>query len=297
MLRKKMVERYLVLKGLAGFGDRLMTLARALQLAAATQRTLVVDWSQDSWNHCIEQPKGFWHYFDLTGLPSGMSVLRGDAETYALLDRLSDEGVETLPRIFKNALRRSDFLLNRHVGRLFIDNELVQLSESAIAAATAPVVVYIAYCSGQLEGVLPYLQFKTADPHKHRYTIGVHFRNTDKVNALEPMLERVRGVWKPGRSIYLATDDALAIDVFQAEFGKDVHFTRPPPRPANGGGIHHASAAELAAVGTTKEELTHTMIRDVMRLRDSIVFVDCPNSLFSRIVTVLRSFRSKERIL
>lgn len=286
---EKMSERWLVLKGIAGFGDRLMTLARAMQLAAATGRTLVVDWSQDSWNHC-DPPKGFWHYFDLSGLPT--AVLRGDAETYALLDRLSSEGVATVPSVFQGTLRRTDWSLRRDIGRLYIGDVPVQLAESAILAAKEPVVVYLAYCSGRLEDVLPYMRFRTVDPHSAvRYTIGVHFRNTDKANALEPMLARVRAVWKAGRSIYLATDDAGAISAFQSEFGGDVHFTRPPPRPANGGGIHHASAEELAAVGLTKEELTHAMVRDVLRLRNSVIFLDCPNSLFSRIVSVLRSGR------
>lgn len=285
-----MSERWLVLKGLAGFGDRLMTLARALQLAAATGRTLLIDWSQDAWNHCVEAPKGFWHYFDLSGLPVGVSVVRGDTETYATLDRLNAEVV--LPPVFRGALRRTDYKLNRSTGRLCLDDTPVQLTESAILAATEPVVVYLAYCSGRLEDVLPYLRFRTVDPHGAvRYTIGVHFRNTDKANALGPMLDRVRVVWKPGRSIYLATDDETAIDAFRAEFGGDVHYTRPPPRPANGGGIHHASAEELAAVGLTKEDLTHAMVRDVLRLRNSVIFLDCPNSLFSRIITVLRSGR------
>ena len=76
--------RYLIVKGVAGFGDRLATLGRAIGLAMATGRTLVIDWSDASWNH--EQPaKGFWHYFDLVGLPASIQVVRGDAETSTLL--------------------------------------------------------------------------------------------------------------------------------------------------------------------------------------------------------------------
>jgi len=289
-MREKMLERWLVLKGIAGLGDRLMTLARAMQFAAATGRTLLIDWSHDSWNHSVEEPKGFWHYFDLVDLPASVNVVRGDAETYAILDRLSAAGAGVTPSVFRGALRRTDWELNRSVGRLFIGDEPVQLTDAAIVTSRESVVVYLAYCSGPLEGVLPHLRFRTVDPHGAvRYTIGVHFRNTDKSNDLTEMLERVQRVWRAGSGIYLATDDEAAIDVFCREFGGDVHYSRPPPRPASGGGIHHATAAELATVGLTKEDLTHAMIRDVMRLRDSVVFVGCPNSLFSAVVTGLRS--------
>ena len=149
-------------------------------------------------------------------------------------------------------------------------------------------MVYLAYCSGRLEDVLPYLLFKTPMTREAPAKIGVHFRNTDKANDLDAILLQVKRVWRPGYTIYLATDDQEAVSVFRDVFGADVRATNPPPRPANGGGIHHCSAAELAEVGITKEELTHDMIRDVLRLRDTTVFLDCPNSLFSRTVSVLR---------
>lgn len=279
--------RYLVLKGLAGFGDRLMTLGRALWLAAATGRTLVIDWSDASWNHDY-QPKGFWHYFDLTNLPAAIQVVRGDAETSALLSSLSPSGVTVLPRAYAGQLSRSDYLLDRSTGRLCLDGTPVQLAEQTILSATEDVVVYLAYCAGRLEDVLQYLVFKTPMTRETPAKIGVHFRNTDKGNDLDTMLTQVKRVWRPGYSIYLATDDIHAATEFLAVFGEDVRVSEPPPRPANGGGIHHCSMAELATVGLTKEELTHDMIRDVLRLRDTTVFLGCPNSLFSRIVTVLR---------
>lgn len=284
--------RYIVLKGLAGFGDRLMTLGRALWLAAATGRTLVIDWSDISWNH-DDPPKGFWHYFDLTNLPVAIRVVRGDAETTALMSSLSTAGVTVLPRTYSGQLRRSDYLLDRSTGRLCLDGAPVQLTEQAILTATEDVVVYLAYCSGRLEDVLQYLVFKTPMTREAPAKIGVHFRNTDKTNDLDAMLTQVKRVWRPGYNIYLATDDVRAATEFLGVFGEDVRVSEPPPRPANGGGIHHCSATELSAVGLTKEELTHDMIRDVLRLRDTTVFLGCPNSLFSRIVTVLRGAAKK----
>jgi len=285
---------YLVLKGIAGFGDRLMTLARAMQLAAHTGRTLVIDWSQDSWNH-DEVPKGFWHYFDLKGI-SALKLVRGDDETYATLDRLSARSTDTIPAIFCGNLRRTDWGLKG--GRLFIGDVPVQLSEQEITDATVQVVVYLAYCSGPLEGILPYLVFRSMDFASPKYVVGVHFRNTDKANPIGAILERTAHVWRSGRSIYLSTDDPAAIAVFRTRFGNDVTTSKPPPRPASGGGIHHCTAEELAAVGTNKEELTNDMLRDILCLVNSVVFVDSPNSLFSRIVHGLRGARPdlKQRI-
>jgi hypothetical protein len=277
--------RYLVVKGVAGFGDRLMTLGKAISLAMATGRILVIDWSDASWNH--DQPaKGFWHYFDLVGLPTAIQVLRGDAATCSLLASLNT--VPVAPKGYTGQLQRSDYLLDRATGRLCLDGAPVQLTANEIMTATEDVVVYLAYCSGRLEDVLPYLVFKTPMTREAPAKIGVHFRNTDKGNDLDAMLVQVKRVWRPGYSIYLATDDQAAVSVFRDIFGQDIRTSTPPPRPANGGGIHHCSAAELTAVGLTKEDLTHDMIRDVLHLRDTTVFMDCPNSLFSRIVTVLR---------
>lgn len=280
--------RYLVLKGLAGFGDRLMTLGRALWLAAATGRTLVIDWSDASWNH-DDPPKGFWHYFNLVGLPAAIQVVRGDGATAETLRTLSDRGRSVLPPVYAGQLHRSDYLLDRGTGRLCLDGVPVQLTEQAILTAKEDVVVYLAYCAGRLEDVLQYLQFRTPMTREAPAKIGVHFRNTDKANDLDAMLTQVKRVWRPGYSVYLATDDLTAASEFKQVFGEDVRVSAPPPRPVNGGGIHHCSASELAAVGLTKEALTHDMIRDVLRLRDTTVFLGCPNSLFSRIVTVLRA--------
>lgn len=287
-------ERYLVLKGLAGLGDRLATLARALQLAVATGRTLVIDWTDASWCHDDggRHPHGFWHYFDLSGLPAVCRVVRGDAETQALLRSWSAAGVATAPASFRGACHRVDYLLRG--GRLCLDADPIGLPESVILTAQEPVVFYLAYCSGQLEDVLPYLRFRDppglpAGGSSIRATIGVHFRNTDKANSLTDVLQRTEHAWRPGRSVWLATDDLAAIEAFRTRFGADLQCQTPPPRPVAGGGIHHATAAELAAVGLTKEGLNWAMLRDVVRLRDCVLFVDCPNSLFSRVVHGLRS--------
>lgn len=173
-------------------------------------------------------------------------------------------------------------------GRLCLGDVPVQVSEKQILTAQEPVVMYLAYCSGRVEQLLPYLRLR-APEQTNRSIIGVHFLNTDKANSLVDTLDRVGRVWRMGRQIWLATDDVAAIAAFHERFGEDVTGLTPPPRPSSGGGIHHATAAELATVGTTKERLMFDMMHDMVALRDCLVFID---SLFSRIVHGLRALRS-----
>jgi hypothetical protein len=163
-----------------------------------------------------------------------------------------------------------------------------RLSEDELVRSEARIVVYMAYNAGRFEDVLPFLRFRESDAVP-RHTIGVHFRNTDKANDIASTLARAQAVWKPGRSVFLATDDVGAITTFQTAFGNDLYCTEPPGRPASGGGIHHALPEELAPL--TKEGLNWLMIRDIVNLQNSVIFVDCPNSLFSQIVWFLRRMK------
>lgn len=60
------MKRYVILKGLEGFGDRLQCLLQAMAYADATQRYLVVDWRDKDWSH--HHLQGFESYFKLDGI-------------------------------------------------------------------------------------------------------------------------------------------------------------------------------------------------------------------------------------
>ena len=132
--------RYLIVKGIAGFGDRLATLGRGIWLAKLTGRTLVIDWSDSSWNH--DQPaKGFWHYFNLNGLPHSVKVVRGDTETSELIASLSASNTLTvLPNIYKGQLHRTDYSYNpADVYTTRLDGEPVQLTRDILCSSNADV--------------------------------------------------------------------------------------------------------------------------------------------------------------
>ena len=59
-------EKYTLLKGCEGFGDRLQCLLQAIEYCKKTGRTLIVDWEDEHW--CHEKGKGFDYYFSINGV-------------------------------------------------------------------------------------------------------------------------------------------------------------------------------------------------------------------------------------
>lgn len=60
--------KFVLLKGLQGFGDRLMCLLQAISYSKATRRRLVIDWRDEDWTHDILEPLD--HYFKVVGIPT-----------------------------------------------------------------------------------------------------------------------------------------------------------------------------------------------------------------------------------
>lgn len=59
--------RFVVLKGVQGWGDRLQCLLHAIWYASATGRHLVIDWRDNDWCH---EPIPLSQYFTITGVPT-----------------------------------------------------------------------------------------------------------------------------------------------------------------------------------------------------------------------------------
>jgi len=59
-------NKFLVHKGLEGFGDRLQVLLQCIQYAKITNRTLVIDWMDKHWS--IKNNFGFNHYLNIKNL-------------------------------------------------------------------------------------------------------------------------------------------------------------------------------------------------------------------------------------
>ncbi|HLG19342.1 MAG TPA: hypothetical protein VI895_05940 [Bdellovibrionota bacterium] len=85
-----MEERYFVLKGCAGLGDRLITLAWAIGYCLRNGRTLIVDWSDGLFG-----PRGrnvFFEFFQITGVKT--------ADSWRNISELAQKSV--YPALWKN---------------------------------------------------------------------------------------------------------------------------------------------------------------------------------------------------
>lgn len=60
------MNRFVVLKGIQGFGDRLQCLLQAIWYAKVTGRHLVIDWRDPDWTHEPDLP--LRHWFTITGI-------------------------------------------------------------------------------------------------------------------------------------------------------------------------------------------------------------------------------------
>ena len=56
--------KFVILKGVAGFGDRLQCLLQALSYAKITKRILIVDWSDNDWAHEKKFNSDFYFKFE-----------------------------------------------------------------------------------------------------------------------------------------------------------------------------------------------------------------------------------------
>lgn len=127
--------RFVVLKGVEGFGDRLQCLLQAIEYADATSRYLVVDWRDDDWSH---QDLAFDHYFSLK------HVRNFRFDEFAALYEFSKQEADIAPRSWRHKVlekRFRDYIYQPIFG--FGDNAIInEISEYRHEDFDEDVVVY-----------------------------------------------------------------------------------------------------------------------------------------------------------
>jgi hypothetical protein len=138
------MDTYLILKGVAGLGDRMKTLGGAIKLAIQTNRTLIIDWTDPTWNHS-EPPKGFFAYFGLN-VPPGLKILTSDAAIRSTLLTLNSCN-SVCPHVWRGQMQRTDYRVDRSTSKLILDGQIILLSDEQVINCTEQIVVY-GICQG-----------------------------------------------------------------------------------------------------------------------------------------------------
>ena len=109
--------------------------------------------------------------------------------------------------------------------------------------------------------------------------IGVHFRNTDRINNINTFLDKIK-IYKD-KQIYIATDNIISFNTFKTELKNYNLFFYNEPYDAGGNNIHFNDP--------NKEKMIMSIIIDIYMLYHSDIFIDSPNSLVSKLIKYMRN--------
>lgn len=97
-------EKYLILKGCAGLGNRMYTLSRAIEFSISNNRKLYVDWSDGQFDKKNTNP--FYDYFEVDS-----SVVQFEIDN-------TEDSASVYPKLYKSNLKASIYDLYIQVNRI-----------------------------------------------------------------------------------------------------------------------------------------------------------------------------------
>jgi hypothetical protein len=244
-------KRWLLVKGAAGLGNRMVALLTAILYADVTGRRLVVDWSDDAYSD--DGTNAFPAYFDCPGV-SGIEELPSRAAIAPpLWDGRVDVSVDELRRqagLPKREFNRSSRV---DVGRADYREEIAvfwspkdrvrrlrRILPPELSAA--PTEELLGSTLRERMPLQPAIRvrverFRTA--HLPGRTVGVHVRYSDKRGDVDALLQELGAVRRadPKLGAFLATDNVEVKERFEHEHPDIVtapHWYPPPGEPAHG---------------------------------------------------------------
>lgn len=209
--------KYLLVKALAGFGDRLESLKMCIKYAQDHNLKILVDWTDSTWCHDTES---FYKYFSL------------DMPTFTIEEV---EGLSVYPPYWKDRLRDK------------MTSELIKKEEVAIGRLLEPFPadVIVATCDGIRSIFTEYAfftkVFKVIDPRviqevkrrQQAYSLskkwGIHLRGTDRAGGINYKLDRITALG--ARLVAHGIFNAKAIVVSDDEEYIRIWKTRWPDHP------------------------------------------------------------------
>lgn len=269
-------EKYLIIKGCAGIGNRLFVVSNAIEYCKITKRKLYVDWSDGQFGE-----KGrnvFYDFFTLKGIDHlvDLEEIRGqESLSYYPIqwkDNLEKSIYDLFEVVEKNYLRRFPTFFYRRNRLSMLNGYWRKITSSNNYGANvigdmfnplnSPYGSQLSY--NKKENVLVYadftpffhdetflnhiqltqnLELKVADfsqrNNLNTNTIGIHIRSTDKKpnKSLDVLFAKINNLNLDQPNIFLATDNLLIKDEIIRRYKKVIYFEKKLPEVSNEG-IH-----------------------------------------------------------
>jgi hypothetical protein len=279
---KEELNPVITVKGVAGLGNRLFTLAYALDVAKQISARVEVDWSDGQIG-----PRGadlFSEYFECT------ESLNGVTSDWRVHSREGDYVLSTFltglltPLLRMGYVHSAEVWVSRHRRPYLIlplELEAKLRKKQMTCAAHLPMIESVAQLHRiQLKDEVQ-LRFDNSLPSDLAERIGVHVRHTDKrpKGDVHRLIERVKE-----EKVFLATDSAYIARLFR-ESCRDCVLVSTHLHDGNSSqGLHH-----LHFDTKLKRQVFEEALIDMYALSKTCLFLGQRNSSFSRVVSGRRN--------
>jgi hypothetical protein len=321
-----MSKKFLILKGTAGIGNRLITLANAIAYARITDRIILVDWSDGQFGKKDENV--FYKYFRLNNTPHIYSIK--DIKNYESLSHYPKQwGLQPHSAVYDLYKQSSSHIFHRIIPLKFSkkggywclkekqNKTLAQKLFNLLNKNNPPfgsnyrtkmkevVLFYADFCPPFSPDILrnhiklsdwlnSEIEDLTSKYQLGRDTVGVHIRMTDKQpdSDLDQLFKKIKDLGLEEKQLFLATDNPKVEDIFQRIFPKLIFL--PKWRPEHLGkqmGVHQY-AIRNKDYGMAERQLKESII-DMWLLSKCEYLIYQQNSSFSRVSAVLKNEPTK----
>lgn len=285
--------KYVLLKGMEGFGDRLQCLLQGIEYAKRTGRVICVDWRDHMW--CHNTKYDFNYYFDIIGIDS--------ITPHKLFNHWHDDKHTVYPKQWQHELDRIPDLYMRDDKygtdriRYVVEGKKPDINEDIIVGNCArdrtydgTNIMHIKIKDNIMKKIIS--NMKTYGLSKNKY-ITVHLRGTDRhidtVNGrtkyINEMLIKLKNVKKTDdekTDVIILTDSPKLFMVWKYKNGKG-RFLMKKKMWNNSNyknGIHKLKEEDLPK-NLSKQKLNIIMIRDFIIMLNSKHIVNDDKSVFS----------------
>ena len=305
-------QRFAVLKGVQGFGDRLQCLLQAIWYAETTGRTLVIDWRDSDWTHDPAQPLEQWF-----SLPQLLTMA---LEEFLAYWKANGHQMSVMPNPWASRMADpgyNDWIYEPQYSLAANNKVIGNITTGKIHDLSADVVVLagVGHRSFRFNDLAHLELAPSVEDYIKEFAAGlgllsgqfdvVHLRGGSKNWAggkvpLQDLNERIHEIWPTKDSyletlwqhydrqgllgqlpLYLVTDRPELADEWSERYGCGTRVPSVAGNLLRESGTHKLRPEDLAGTSVRKENLTLELLRDFVLMLHAHSVTGDGVSLFS----------------